>query len=519
MYNLNYDAHKLLAELDRPAMSTTAYDTAWLAQVPNETEAASHDFPRALEWLRDQQHGAGCWGSQLVHYHDRVISTLNAVIALTEYGAEEGDAEAIRRGETSLQRNALHLDRDVYETVGFELILPTLLKKAQLLDLKLPYAELTRYQSLRDEKLRLIPPSFIYSRNATTAHSLEFLGDELEVQRLDDLQEANGSFGHSPSATAYLVSQCQANDTAQQHFDNAAARRYLTSVSNVTGGAAMPLHSVEIFDTSWVLYNLELANHYANLNGDLTARLESLRQAWTDKQGLGFSHDYSVPDLDDTAVVFKLLRRAGYAVDPTVFLNYERDGHFICFPFERNPSVGVNVHLLDALQTCPDWEHQPRMVEKILGFLRRSRLEDAYWHDKWHISPYYITSHAVIATMNCAKELAQDAVQWMLKTQRPDGSWGFYQPTAEETAYCLQALAAYQREGGSIEWGVLDRAAEFVYRHYQAEAFPAMWIDKALYTPEHIVRSTLISALSMYGALSRARRASKTAEDRGAPGI
>jgi halimadienyl-diphosphate synthase len=510
MCDLNHKVHQLLGELDQPAMSTTAYDTAWLAQVPGETDATSHDFPRALEWLRDHQHGDGCWGSQLVHYHDRVICTLNALIALTEYGTEAGDGEAIRRGETALQRNALHLDRDAHETVGFELIAPTLLKQAQLLDLKLPYAELARYQSMRDEKLRLIPPSLIYSRSATTAHSLEFMGDELEFQRLDDLQEANGSFGHSPSATAYMVRQCQANDDAQRHFDDAAARRYLTSVSEVAGGAAMPLHSVEIFDTSWVLYNLELANYYAGLNGDLTAHLESLQQAWTNERGLGFSSDYSVPDLDDTAVVFKLLRRAGYSVDPSVFLNYERDTHFICFPFERNPSVGVNVHLLDALQTCPDWEHQPRMVEKILGFLRRSRVQNAYWHDKWHISPYYITSHAVIATLNCDKELARDAVQWMLKTQQPDGSWGFYQPTAEETAYCLQALVAYHREGEPLDWAALDRAAEFVYRHYQSEAFPAMWIDKALYTPEHIVRSTLISALSMYGALNRARQASKT---------
>ena len=37
--------------------------------------------------------------------------------------------------------------------------------------------------------------------------------------------------------------------------------------------------------------------------------------------------------------------------------------------------------------------------------------------------------------------LCQESVKWILKTQKSDGSWGFFGfSTAEETAYCLQAL-------------------------------------------------------------------------------
>ncbi|CAG0935611.1 Type B diterpene cyclase [Thermoflexales bacterium] len=492
MYDLNRDAGQLLSELDQPAMSVTAYDTAWLARVPDETDATRHDFPQALEWLRDQQHGDGCWGSQLVHYHDRVICTLNALIALAEYGTAAGDSDAIRRGEISLQHNTLHLARDAHETVGFELILPTLLKQAQSLDLNLPYAALQRYQGVREEKLRLIPHELLYSRRATTAHSLEFMGDELDFQCLDHLQEANGSLGHSPSATAYLVHKCQTND---------AARKYLAQVSDLAGGAAMPAHPVEIFDTSWTLYNLELANYYASLNGVLTARLKALQEVWPEQGGVGFSHEYSVPDLDDTAVVFKLLARAGIALDPQVFQTYERDAHFVCYQFERNPSVGAHIHLLEALATCRRTADVDRMLTKALNFLHRSRVQNAYWFDKWHISPYYITGHAVIATLGFDRELARNAVDWMLATQRRDGSWGFFQPTVEETAYCLQALVAYHREVEPLDRAVLDRAAEFVYRHYREPNHPAMWIEKALYTPDHIIKSALIGALSMYEAI------------------
>ncbi|HTP07297.1 MAG TPA: hypothetical protein VMP08_03555 [Anaerolineae bacterium] len=491
MSDFNQEVIQLLTELDQPAMSSTAYDTAWLARVPGEAHWTQRAFPEALEWLRCHQHADGSWGSQLVHYHDRVICTLNALIALAEYGIESADRAAIRRGETYLHHAALHLACDAHDTVGFELIVPTLLEQARQLNLHIPYAQLDRYQAIREEKLRLIPRSLIYSRQVTTAHSLEFMGDDLEFRRIDQLQEANGSLGHSPSATAYLV---------HKRPFNTAARQYLVEVSQLAAGAAMPAHPVEIFDTSWALYNLELAQYYASLNGPLTARLRSLLQAWDMCAGLGFSHDYSVPDLDDTAVVFKLLARAGLALDPTVFQAYERDTHFVCYQFERNPSVGAHIHLLEALDTCAPTPEVTRMTIKALNFLRRSRVNDAYWFDKWHISPYYITSHAIIATLCLDQGLARDAMTWMLGTQNKDGSWGFCQPTAEETAYCLQALLAYHNEVKPIELAVLDRAAEYVYRHYQDAEYPAMWIEKALYTPEHIVTSALISALSMYEA-------------------
>jgi len=457
--------------------------------VPDGHNLSAPAFPEALEWLRNHQHPDGSWGGQIEYYHDRVISTLAAITALARDGGRRRDAEAIHRGETYLRRNVRRLRHDPHETVGFELIFPTLWREAQRLELNLPYAAGERYDRLREEKLRLIPPSVLYSREVTVAHSLEFLGDNLDVERARDAQEVNGSFGNSPSATAYFLTRLP---------DDPAARRYLTEVMASNGGAAVPLHPVEIFDQSWMLYNLDLAGLLDDLRDEVRPCFDHFYRAWDDERGLGFSRQYSVPDLDDTAVVFKLLRKRGYDLDPLVFTAYEREDHLACFPYERNPSVGVHVHLLDTLHMCPDWEPRPRVVDKILGFLRRTRVNYAYWFDKWHVSPYYATSHAVVALIGFDDEMARDAVAWIVASQRSDGSWGWGRPTAEETAYCLQALAAYYRHTGSPNRTVLSRAAQYLYEHHEPGNYPPMWIDKCLYTPSQIVHSAVVSALGMY---------------------
>src|SRR3972149_6276291 len=131
MFDFGHDAQHLLNELDRPAMSTTAYDTAWVARVPALNDSCERDFPEALEWLRRHQHPDGSWGSRQKYYHDRVICTLNALIALAEYGHEPADRLMIQRGESYLHGNVPHLSSEPHETVGFELIVPTLTERAR----------------------------------------------------------------------------------------------------------------------------------------------------------------------------------------------------------------------------------------------------------------------------------------------------------------------------------------------------------------------------------------------------
>ncbi len=478
----------LLAKLDHKAFSGNAYDTAWVARVMDPANQRQSSYPKALDWIRNHQYPDGSWGGSIEYAHDRIISTLNALVTMAQVGTQPGDPLAISRGERYIWQNFDRLVREPHDTVGFELIVPVLFDHAAQLGLDLPYEKCQRYRKIRSEKLGLIPECMLYSREVSSTHSLEFLGRYLKKENLASIQEANGSYGNSPAATAYVLAYSPGDDPA---------RRYIDEVISMDSGSAVAAHPVDIFNKSWVLYHLELTGSlgdYIDLAGD---HLEDLWQSWDNRRGVGFARYYPVVDLDDTAVVYKLLSHYGYPVNPDVFLQYEKDTHFTCYTFERTPSVGANVHLLDALGSHLGFEHRLRIIRKILRFLRASRVDDAYWTDKWHISPYYITSHAATALIGFDNALVRDAVRWILTTQQTNGAWGFYRPTCEETAYCLQALIMYHNQVEQIDLAPVYQGASYLRQNFSTYDFPEMWIEKSLYTPVHIVEAAMLSALIM----------------------
>lgn len=61
-----------------------------------------------------------------------------------------------------------------------------------------------------------------------------------------------------------------------------------------------------------------------------------------------------------------------------------------------------------------------------------------------------------------APGVLEETVQWVIQTQRDDGSWGYYDKgTAEETAYCLQALILYRKRVGPVPGSILDKAYHY----------------------------------------------------------
>lgn len=136
-------------------MSPSAYDTAWLAWL----------YPEAREWIVNAQHPDGSWGAELEYYHDRVISTLAAVNALAATSTNQHQLKQVERGIRYLEGAIPHLEEDVFETVGFELLLPNLVKIGQGLGLnyqrvaKLIESQMPNYY----QKLALIPKQMIYS--------------------------------------------------------------------------------------------------------------------------------------------------------------------------------------------------------------------------------------------------------------------------------------------------------------------------------------------------------------------
>ena len=489
-------ARQLLASLDDGAMSIAAYDTAWIARLPEADQPDRPAFPESLDWLCTHQHPDGSWGGQFPYYHDRIISTLAALLSLTRWRGGINSSESCERGLRYIWQNAVNLPHDPYETVGFELIIPTLMEEARRSQLRLPYDYFDKYNHIRDRKLARIPAKWLYNRQNPALYSLEFMGDSLDRELAASIQEENGSIGDSPSATSYFLMALG----EEPH-----ARRYIAEVMAGNGGGAIFSFPLEIFERAWVLYNLDLAGLLPLLREEARPHLDYLRQVWDKREGVSFSRCYSARDLDDSAITFKMLFRAAQLYDDPRYLvsldflpTYAEKDHFRTFRFETDASLSSNIHLLDALVACGDGPTVSAAIERILAFMRRTRSLKAFWFDKWHASPYYVTAHAILAA-SFARELIEDAVFWMVNTQNADGSWGHYGcPSVEESAYALQCLLIYQRKTGKVPRETLDRAATFLRAHQNDRDHPPFWISKTLFAPLYIIEAAVISALAMY---------------------
>jgi halimadienyl-diphosphate synthase len=461
-------------------MKPTIYDTAWLARIPAERNFSAPAFPEALDWIRQNQNRDGSWGAEIEYVHDRVISTLVAILAIAQWSENGQDKHSIERGLRYIWGKVDQLEQE-QETIGFEVILPTLLSECQDLGFSFPPSTFERYKRMRQEKMAKIPQEMLYSRNTTLAFSLESMGNSLDIGKTESLQESNGSIGASPSATAYFLTKWP---------DNKAARCYINEVAAVYRGKAPQMFPFDLFETAWSLWNLFIAG-IEGCDQWGAGHASVLKALWDKNKGTSSSSYFSVVNVDDSAMVFKVLRLAGFDPDPGPLYQFEGEDHFACHLFERDPSTSANIRVLEALKGLDE-----RRTNKVVQWLRNTQIDGGYWKDKWHASPYYPTAHAVIALIGVNHDLTESAVQWILDTQRPDGCWGYYdRATAEETAYCLQALSLYNRHVEPVKQSVLGRGREGLLA-CRGE-MPALWIGKCLYAPVRVVEAAICSALTM----------------------
>ena len=483
----------LLRELGVGKMSSLAYDTAWVARLGEiDWELSSN----ALEWLCANQLPDGSWGArEPFYYHDRVISTLSAMIALTYRGRRARDRAQIEKGLLALEKITSGATQGLQAdfngaTVGFEMIVPTLVEEAENLGIITRQGEtiLGRLREQRAVKLNLLKGKMI-NRHMTAAFSSEMAGkDGQHMLDIKNLQEKNGSIGHSPSATAYYTIYLEPSDKN--------ALNYLHRFIDPREGTP-DLIPFETFEANWVLWNLALVNNdwHQQIDVDFQRVLNILRQAWLPGKGIGLSGDYSVPDGDDTFISYELFSKFGSISDLKAVLSFEESDNFCAYPYEAHSSNSVNIHALRTLQQAGIGIDAPE-IQKIIKYLWKNRFPEGYWFDKWNLSPYYTTAHAIIICAGLVDSLISKSVEWIIQTQNNDGSWGYQFPTSEETAYCIQALVIWQENGGTIPKNVIKNAVIWLKDHTEPP-FPPIWMGKGLYTPDLIVRSSILSALAL----------------------
>jgi halimadienyl-diphosphate synthase len=288
---------------------------------------------------------------------------------------------------------------------------------------------------------------------------------------VENLQESNGSVGVSPSATAYFATYIKTGDEA--------SLTYLRSILKPDGGLPN-VAPFDVFEIAWTLWNLSLIPNLIHRE-KLKPHLDFLSTAWQPKRGVGFAAGYSVKDSDDTGLVYDTLLRYGIEKDLAAVLAYEEKEHFRCFDLEVNPSISANIHVLGALVQAGLTEKNSS-VQKIVSFLRKAKGDHPFWLDKWHSSPYYATAHAIIACAGMADNLVEESVDWIIKTQNSNGSWGTYIPTAEKVTRIPKA---------TISDGALW------LKEHMDKPYPPLWIGKCLYSPNLVIRSAVISALAL----------------------
>lgn len=482
-----------------------AYDTAWLARVPDYPDTNRLAFPQALDYLRAYQLKDGSWGSEIYNAHGNTLSTLSAIIALTQCDNAK-DQKRIAKGIGRLISLAEDLKEEAYETIGFELLLPALLNECHYFNIQLPEQlndYYRPYQQAQEEKIQLIKKYHeLYGDDqpASWWFNLEMIGLNAKLQHntafeVNEKMFSNaGSVAASPAATAYLLSVMRYRG---KNIPN--AETFLKNLMNLSNDQnAIPnVYPIDEFELSFAANYLFDAG-LTTSNELLSSLVKQVSESWNKRKngGLGYSSHFFI-DPDCSANGLRALMLAGYQknLKPDVLLEFFNGECIETYAGERNPSVSSNIHTLMALRLFQSSALAQKAVTKIHQWLRgKANTKGPIFTDKWHFSPIYPTSRAIIALAGLDDVLAQHCIDWLVQNQKKNGAWGMTKPTLEETAFAALSLVFWKQKGHDVDHIVLQKAADFLYRTAELPN-DTLWIGKTLYCPQNLI-CTLIAATS-----------------------
>lgn len=480
-------AVKLLDSSNIGAMGHSEYDAGWVARV-SLPGARTPAFPEVLRVVRETQRDDGSWGPRVPYASARILSTLSSLLALTEFARQPNVDEQVHRAVEYVVNAWASLDGEPELTVGFELLSAGLL--ADACKQGLPFERLyAKAQQLRESKLAKIPQDAIYSPHLSIGHSLEFLGDAVDVDRVRGLQAPNGSIGATLATTAFFA----------MRTGDEAAMAYLRNCIDVFGPEQLPYGSPSsLWASIWVLHNLHIGKLLPALREAARPHLEAIRRS-VGPWGLSWSSMVEYGDADDTSVGLTLLANDGFSVDWSLLHEYEGAKCYRTYFAEVHPSVSANAHVLHAMNEHPEaFSNASR--ERVIAYLCEAQVKGSYWTDKWHASPFYSTSRVIRAMIRHNLDVVRRGVEWIIESRRADGAWGFYDhSTVEETAYCIHALACWQEEVGGVSLDVFSDALAFLMEHSPRgeQAHERLWIEKTLYCPSAVVASAAMAACNL----------------------
>ncbi|ATB38601.1 hypothetical protein CYFUS_004036 [Cystobacter fuscus] len=471
-------------------VTPSVYDTAQVLRY-----APPPDAQPAIDWLMAQQHADGGWGPEVMPLA-RHVPTLASVLALLVSSDAPGSHDAATRGLDFLRRNAelwsfeQALPDDI--PVAVELVLPRLLEDAAALGLDLPQQPFRLLRTLGERRRGLIARMKIRA-GTTPVHGWEAWGTQADPAVIDATQ----GVGNSPAATALWLNRRRAATPGAQELRGVEEFLAGASAATRTGipGVVPTVWPIPTFERPWGLLALlssGLLSHPA-LQDVIRPQLEALHRALK-PEGMGMSDNFDV-DGDTTTTTVALLANAGHEVDGRVLERYQRDGLFITYSHELQPSLTTTAHGVLALAMLGQDASQP------LRFLLEKRGHNGVWvGDKWHCSWLYATSQVMgaLAQAGAAAELRASA-EAMIALQRDDGGWGVgTASSASETAFAVHAMYGLRSAPGASGVAVrraLRKAAAWLTAWDAApRAAETLWIGKELYGPVRVDRAFVLTA-------------------------
>lgn len=470
-----------------------SYSTAWVARVPAVDNRHQPAWPEALAYIRAHQQDDGGWGAaRIYNAHERTISTLACLSALTQW-PDPDHAWRIERGVLALHQYASDLPSEAHETIGFELLLPRLIQELKPYGLSLPLAQWRRSLQAGQEKLRLIGELQIdYEQPRTWWFNMEMLPNDF-LARVDE--RILNQFGAIETSTAATAAYLRAR--RQLGKDSPPAAAFLQRLVHRGGGGVGFCWPIELFELVWTLGSFWQAGINPN-NSFAATLLRQLSRSWdASPQGLSYSAAFQVNDGDDTSMGYAVLRWGGLRPTVEPLLSFWDTDHFRTYHDERTASLSVNMHALLALRQDLQRREHKRLAVVTTEWLRRELQRNGEFSDKWHFSPYYVAAHAVSAFAGWDDDLARQAVNFLLAHQLPDGGWGITPSgTMEETAHAVLGLAVAQRMGLLRDPQPLAAAQRYFQRHQAGQPQERLWIGKTLYQPVGLVQMLMRAARS-----------------------
>lgn len=456
----------------------------------------------------------GSWreDTRIFYLPDALISTTSVLLVILTNNLIPIDHQIVQKAVSFISKHllkALTVD-EMKKTIAFEPILIAHINR--LIELGLTFGleqDVFHQLNLKRNTMLEHKLAHLYDANATIHSILDAFSDkakQIDWQRLSSWQEANGSMGIYISSTIQLLENIDVNTLAYQK-----GLDYLTCCINETNGptAFAPSDTFEIWWSLYLLCGSPLSYEIRDTLASIDFNIPQI--------GVAVTNNFSLPDVDTTAMKIATLRFLGKLVDIKPIMNFYNGQAYQCYHYENRLSPSANIHALMALVNAVESMLQipPEVYEQLVSSLNYllAQLQPDHFHDKWHLSNLYTTCHAVelftvLLSSNVFRTLPSPVMQmvservilmirYILDKHNSDGGFGeFIDSTVEETSYAVSALIkASKALDMDFEQEIFASSQSFLLTHTPDTDIP-LWLGKTLYKSWAITQAAKLSALA-----------------------